>query len=279
MAEKLTKKEARAHAREHAKQMRLEAQRKEKRTKIIIWSSVSAVILLIAGVVALIIANSPEPAEQQTPNNMLYGGFSVTNPTSPVLNVAENENPVREEGKVYVDIYLDYLCPYCKTFEEAQTETLENLTTVNDNVVITYYPVPFLGEYSTVTSNAVACVAEYQPETFWATNQALFTIQPEDGSGGALREQQAQNMVNDLFETLNMNEEVTACVNDMRFEEYVFGTAVALSQEPAPYTQNVTVDGTPFVIVNGEALPQQYLMEPEQLFTYVDSMAKSVQRG
>jgi hypothetical protein len=276
MPDKPTRKESRAHARETARQMRIEAQRKEKRNKLIIWLSIASTIIITSGLIALIIFNAPKPAEQQTPNNMLYGGFSLNNPTSPILNPTANQSIERDSNKVYIDIYLDYLCPYCKMFEEAQAETLKNVSTSNDNVVITYYPVPFLGEYSTVTSNAITCVAEYQPETFWEANQALFTIQPEDGSGRALREGQVKNLVDDLFTTLNANEEVAVCVNDMRFKDYLFESAVALSNSPAPFTQNVIVDGTPFVIVNGEVLPPQYIMDPDGMFSYINNIAKTL---
>ena len=278
MSDAPTRKESRGNARATAKKMLLEAKRKEKIRKLIIWLSISAVMLLLAGLIATIVLSGPKTAEQQTPNNMLYGGFSLNNPTSPILSPTAKQNIERDPNKVYIDIYLDYLCPYCKMFEEAQAETLKNVSTSNDNVVITYYPVPFLGEYSTVTSNAITCVAEYQPETFWKANEALFTIQPEDGSGRGLREGQVKPLVNDLFKTLNVSEEVTSCVNDMRFKDYVFSTAVALSKSPAPFTQNVSVDGTPFIIVNGETLPPQYIMEPDGLFSYIDNLVKTLKK-
>jgi protein-disulfide isomerase len=275
VTDKPTRKESRAHARETARQMRDEAQRKEKRTKLIIWLSIASTIIITSGLIALIIFNAPKPAEQQTPNNMLYGGFSLNNPTSPILNPTASQSIERDSNKVYIDIYLDYLCPYCKMFEETQAETLKNVSTMNDNVIITYYPVPFLGEYSTATSNAITCVAEYQPETFWEANKALFTIQPEEGSGRASREREIQSLISDLFKTLKVNEEVAICVNDMRFKDYLFESAVALSNNPAPFTQNIIVDGTPFIIVNGEVLPPQYIMDPDGMFSYIDNIAKT----
>lgn len=275
MTDKPTRKESRIHARETARKMRLEEQKKEKRNKIILWSSIMSIIIITVSVITLIMLNAPKPAEQQTPNNLLYGGFSLTSPTTPILNPAETQTE-RNPNNVYVDIYLDYLCPYCKMFEEAQADTFENVSNMNDNVVITYYPVPFLGNYSAVTSNAITCVAEYQPDIFWNTNKALLDMQPEDRAGRNLREEQTQKLVTDLFATFNVNEEVTTCVKDMRFENYLFEFAVYLSNNPAPFTDNILVDGTPFVIINGEAVPPQYFMEPEIMFSYIDDLAKTL---
>jgi predicted transcriptional regulator with HTH domain len=276
MTGKPTRKEARENARNKAREMRLAAKKKEQKTKILVWGSVAAAIAIIGGLVALIVVNAPKPVEQQIPSNMLYGGFSSQNPTTPILDTAANTSVERSEDKVYIDIYLDYLCPYCKMFEEIQGQVLKDVSNANDNVVVTYYPVSFLSEYSLVLSNAITCVAEYQPEAFWEVNEALFTIQPEDGAGRTLGGSQVKNIVSGLFSGFNFNQEVSSCVKDMRFQDYLAASTLALSSSPAPFTQNVQVSGTPFVLINGEIVSQDYLMDQEAMFFYIDDLAKKL---
>lgn len=276
MSEKPTRKEAREIAREKAREMRLANQKKEKRKKLLIWGSTLGSLAIIGGLVALVIAASPKPVEQQIPTNILYGGFSLENPTKPILNTAGNASASRSEDKVYVDIYLDYLCPYCKIFEELQSQVLADVTTANDNMVVTYYPISFLGEYSLVASNAITCVAEYQPEDFWRANESIFTLQPEEGAGRALSGRQVKNLISELFSELNMNQEVASCVEDMRFQDYLVANTTSLANGPAPFTQNVQVSGTPFVLVNGEVLAQEYLLDQEAMFFYLDELSKDI---
>lgn len=278
MSTRPTRKEARENAREKAREMRLEAKKKEKRAKLLIWLSTIAGIVLVAGLTTLVIVNAPKPAEQQIPTNMLYGGFSLQNPTTPILNTSNNQDINRSEDKVYVDIYLDYLCPYCKMFEEIQSQALKDVSNANDNVVITYYPISFLGEYSLISSNAATCIAEYQPELFWTVNESLFQMQPEEGSGRALGGNQVKNMIKEQLTGLKINEEVSSCVDDMRFQDYLIGSTTALSSGPAPFTDNIKVSGTPFVLINGQAVSQDYLMNQEAMFFYIDDLAKSLKK-
>merc|ERR1712034_26131 len=86
-------------------------------------------------------------------------------------------------------MYVDYLCPVCGAFEEANAELIETLVTTGQ-ASIEIHPVSILDRassgtrYSSRAANAVACVAENEPDSFWDAHATLFANQPDEGTSG-----------------------------------------------------------------------------------------------
>src|SRR6185295_2927765 len=86
---------------------------KEKRRQRTLWTSVVAVaVLVIAGLVGWGVY-----ASQRS------DGFKA-----PAGAVADDTAIAVGSGPVKVDLYVDFMCPHCKEFEEQSGETLDQLT-------------------------------------------------------------------------------------------------------------------------------------------------------
>jgi protein-disulfide isomerase len=90
------------------------------------------------------------------------------------------------DGPVLVDAYVDFLCPFCRQFEEASGEALDAM--LDDHAIrLAYHPLGFLDRLSTTrySSRAAAasgCAAD--AGAFRPYAQALFANQPPEGGPG-----------------------------------------------------------------------------------------------
>ena len=145
---------------------------------------------------------------------------------------------------VKVEVYLDYMCPYCGRFERANGEDLNRLV-ADGTVKLELYPMSFLDKtsrgsrYSTRAANAAATVAHRSPESFLAFNQALFAKQPEEGTRGLSDADLAK-----LARDAGVSRDVVADFKDRTFETWV------ASSTEAVFRSGVT--GTPTIKINGE---------------------------
>ncbi|MET7397285.1 thioredoxin domain-containing protein [Dactylosporangium sp. NPDC005572] len=165
-----------------ARSARLAAQQRRQRRNRLLAAGGGVVILglLVAIVAGLVHAagtgDSPEVTQRPTvaPANANASGAIV---------IGDAAAPVR------LEIYLDYMCPYCGRFERANSGELERLV-ADGTVRLELYPLAFLDRasagtrYSTRAANAVAVVADRAPAKVLAFNSALFTRQPREGSEG-----------------------------------------------------------------------------------------------
>jgi protein-disulfide isomerase len=89
-------------------------------------------------------------------------------------------------GPVVVDVYLDFMCPRCREFEDKAADTLARLVTEGRATVV-YHPLAFLDsasstDYSTRSAAASACAADAGRFVDYAA--ALYAQQPAEGSAG-----------------------------------------------------------------------------------------------
>jgi protein-disulfide isomerase len=149
-------------------------------------------------------------------------------------------------GPVVIDIYIDFLCPFCRQFEERSGSLLarwaeQGVTT------LAYHPLGFLdslsmpGGYSTRAASASACASDVG--MFVPYKDALFANQPPEGGPGL-----------DDEELVALGR--AAGIDDPRFADGVF------SGTYQPWVRFVTelaaergVGGTPTVLVAGTAVP------------------------
>jgi protein-disulfide isomerase len=149
-------------------------------------------------------------------------------------------------GPVPIDAFIDFLCPFCRQFEERSEGLLKRL--VDEYVVtIAYHPLGFLdrlsvpGGYSTRAAGAAAAASD--ADMFVPYKDALFANQPEEGGPGL-----------DDEELVELGRSVG--IDDQRFADAVF------SGTYHPWVRFVTelavergVGGTPTVLVAGIPVP------------------------
>jgi protein-disulfide isomerase len=149
-------------------------------------------------------------------------------------------------GRVPIDAFIDFLCPFCRQFEERSGNLLKRL--VDDYIVtIAYHPLGFLdrlsvpGGYSTRAAAASAAASDVA--MFVPYKDALYANQPEEGGPGL-----------DDEELVELGRSVG--IDDPRFADAVF------SGTYQPWVRFVTeiavergVGGTPTVLVAGIPVP------------------------
>ena len=256
-----SKKDRRDEAREKAKSMRIEEQKRKKRNSILVRSGIGVGVLAAAAIVALVIVNSTAPASAG-PLNMASDGILLTGDGTSVTAVETTAVPADATpdptdhsaltDTANIAMYVDYLCPYCGQFEAANAEQITNWVTAG-NATLEVHPISILdgnsagSKYSTRAANAAACVANYDPNNFLPVHTALFANQPAEGTTG-LTNAQLVSLVEGAGVT---DADVTSCINNQEFSSWV-GTATdrALSG-PLGNADIEKVSGTPTVLVNG----------------------------
>lgn len=158
------------------------------------------------------------------------------------------------EGAVQVDLYLDYMCPICLKFEEANAAELDRLREDGD-ITFVVHPVAILDRmsegtaYSTRAASAAAAVASEAPEAFADFSAALLEQQPEEGTSGLTDAQIA-----DIARGAGVPATVAATIEDGTATTTYSGwvteqTAAAASDESLRSSRGF---GTPTAVVDGQ---------------------------
>jgi protein-disulfide isomerase len=114
----------------------------------------------------------------------------MTEPTAPRHRPAgatpDGDAIVVGGGAVRVDAYIDFLCPFCRRFEQSAGPALGRLV-AEGRVSVAYHPMNFLDQasttrYSTRAAAAAGCAADQGRFAEYA--HALFANQPPEGGPG-----------------------------------------------------------------------------------------------
>jgi protein-disulfide isomerase len=286
-----TKKARREQARENARIMREAEQKRKRRNRILIQSSVIVGALAIATVIVLVVANSV-PKPMPGPLNMASDGILlvadgegagdiVAVPTDAIP--AEGEPVPTDQTKhadtVNIVMYLDYFCPICKDFET--TNALQIGTWVSQGLAtIEYHPIAILDSasqgtrYSTRSANAAACVANFVPNRYFQVTTALFASQPEEGTTGL----DDDELIAILESAGVTGSEVETCVRNETFSSWVTEATDRSAAGPIPNSSLSRIEGTPTVIVNG----QQYtgsVTDADAFTAFVTQIGAALETG
>jgi protein-disulfide isomerase len=110
----------------------------------------------------------------------------ITPDRFPAGATPEGDGVLIGTGPARVDVFIDFLCPYCRRFELASGPTLAGLV-AEGSISLAYHPMNFLDgasttNYSTRAAAASGCAADQGRFAEYA--HALFLGQPpEDGPG------------------------------------------------------------------------------------------------
>ncbi|WP_022901795.1 DsbA family protein [Humibacter albus] len=274
-----SKKDRREAAREHARLLREEAQKKARRRKWWVQGSVGVVILAVLAVVALVIVNSiPQGQTSAGPKNMISDGIVLTSTTKAVRTpgLKAGEKPVAttqsdESSKAYITIYLDYQCPYCQQFETTNSKQIGQW--LDQGIAqLEIHPIAMLDSssnghrYSSRATNAAACVANYEPDVYYAVNNKLFTKQPAEGTNGLTNAE----ILSILKKAGASSEKITKCVNNEKFKSWVTAATTRAMTKPLPNSSVKKWTGTPTIIVNGQTYSGS-LTDASTFLSFVES--------
>jgi protein-disulfide isomerase len=144
-------------------------------------------------------------------------------------------------GAVTVDAYIDFLCPFCKRFEDANGAALSAMVR-EGAITLVYHPLGFLDRlsttrYSTRAASASGCASD--AGSFPEYKDALFANQPPEGGPGLSDAQLVE-----LGRLAGIDDPgFAACVAAHRYAQWTaLVTAAAVDRG---------VQGTPTVFVDG----------------------------
>ncbi len=255
-------------AREKARQLAEAQAKREKTARTILYTGVGVVVVAVLAVVIFLIVQAAQPTpgpKNYTAGSITlasdgeqvqaYGAKGAEADDAPADAPAFSESGLPDTAPV-VTVYLDFQCPGCAGFEQANAGTLGKLVD-EGTIAVEYQPVAILdassqgNEYSTRSANLMACVADSgQTDVYMDVMKTLFDNQPAQGANGMTDEQllefaeQAGVDTSAPTTTLEGGPSVQECVENVSFDKFVENT-----------TQDALSDGlqgTPRVLVNGE---------------------------
>jgi protein-disulfide isomerase len=166
---------------------------------------------------------------------------------TPAHLTASGAIPVgKPAAPVTVEIVLDYMCPACGKFEQANGDELDRLIQAG-TAKAELRPISFLdrtsqgSRYSTRAANAMATVADRAPEKVWAFHNAMYANQPQEGTRG-LNDQQ----IAELATHAGVGQDVVDAFDDRVFEPWVAKVTQAAFDSGLTGTPTVKINGTVF---------------------------------
>jgi len=117
-------------------------------------------------------------------------------PATPAAGPVDQSTVVigKADAKVRVDVFQDFMCPFCGAFERANGADLKALVDAG-TVRLVIHPMSFLDKqsgtarYSTRSANALFTVYKAEPDKALAFNAALYENQPAEGTPGPTDDQ------------------------------------------------------------------------------------------
>lgn len=262
--DRLTKNQRREAAREKARQLRDQQKKRERRNRVFLQGGIILGSLAIIAIIALVLVNSIRPAGPG-PENMLSGGIRIGQNFEAVPTAAMEPGatptpipPAEVEGEdeqpINIQVFIDYLCPFCKQFEDTNSEQIASLM---ESGAVTYevHPISFLdrvslgSRYSSRAANAAACVADKSPDSFWAFNEAMFANQPAEQTAGLSNDELVELVLG--VEGISARDDIEECIRDEDFKNWVTEITAYASNFGVPGTDVTAIQGTPTVLVNG----------------------------
>jgi protein-disulfide isomerase len=190
-----SKNERRAQARQKALAQRARQQRREKRNRAALQIGIIVVILAVVGGVTIAIIGAIRPPSAG-PANMASGGITIgaDYKADRTAGLASGKDPATptataSAGVPLITTYEDFMCPVCGQFESTNAKQIAALVK-SGQAKLQIVPVSILDrsssgtDYSTRAANAAACVANFEPDSFFEFHRLLYAHQPKEGSTG-----------------------------------------------------------------------------------------------
>lgn len=197
-----------------------------------IWTSIGVVVAVVA--IAVVVVMSNQAANKLPAENI------------PAAVDTETGAVTIGNGEDTVSVFVDFMCPNCKSFETNFGGDLRDLAK-DDSISLAIHAVSILDnaskgtKYSTRAANAFYCVAEEKPEMAMSYMDALFAKQPAEGTTGLSDER--------LIELASgLGADIQACQTEQTFADFV--TKQTRNNMPRNPQDNGLY--TPTVLINDE---------------------------
>ncbi|WP_233205856.1 thioredoxin domain-containing protein [Cryobacterium sp. Y82] len=260
-----------------AKQLRVSQKKKDRRNKVFLQGGIALAAIAIVVLVSVIIVNSIKPAGPG-PKNMASDGALIgegmVTALTPALQPNANPRPSEPDttGAVAnIRVYVDYLCPLCGDFEDANNDQIAQWVE-SGAATVEIHPVAILTsksagtKYSLRAANAAACVANYSPDDFFAFSSALFVDQPKETSPGRSNDEIKAVVRESGVSTALAN--INSCIEDGTYESWVTAATNRALDGPIPNSSMESIIGTPTILVNGKPYTGS-LEDPKEFASFV----------
>ncbi len=200
-------------------------------------AAVVVVVAIVAVVAGVILAN-----RSATPS----GGSDVPVGAAGMgQGVVASHDQQREAGAPTVDVYEDFQCPHCATFERALGATLQDQAVLG-KIKLVYHPMTFLdanlrNDASARAAEGALCAAE--SGGFLGFHNAVFANEPQQ-EGAGWTDQQLEGFAADAGLTSVQLTAWRGCTAGGRFADYLASIERSSSQDGVTETPTVRVDGT-----------------------------------
>jgi protein-disulfide isomerase len=198
---------------------------------------------------------------------LIIGGLVVAIVVSLIMTAGKDDDPVASDkplvtpvtatangafvvgqatAPVKLEVYLDYMCPFCGRFDRANSGEIEKLV-ADGTVRLEVHPLAFLDRfsngtrYSTRAANAIVTVAEKSPDHLLAFNVALFNNQPHEGTDG-LKDSDIARLATEV----GVPKEVADTFAAGTYEPWLAQSTEAAFASGITGTPTVKIDGTKF---------------------------------
>lgn len=202
------------------------------------------VLFLVVAVTAGVLLYRSSGTDQEAPAGAEPGTATgdLTLPPGVDVDAPYLELSTAADGPV-VDVYVDFLCPHCATFHDAQGPDLQQMAE-DGEITLRLHPRPMLDPnsspagYSSRAANAAICAYadDADPTAWFAAETALFDSQPGDAG---LTDEELTDLVGDASGV-----DVASCVAE--------GTYIPWVQQIVEPEARESTEGTPAVLIDGE---------------------------
>jgi len=218
--------------RDRLRQDQQKATQEARVRNIVTFSVLGVALLAIVGVLVWVVMSAARPATVAGTTG------EAGSETEFALLVGQSSAPVT------VDIFQDFMCPFCGQFERANRDDLAAMVDAG-TAQLRIHPMAFLDDasqgtqFSTRAANALVTVAKAEPDKVLAFNAALYDSQPEENTAGLTDAQIAE-----LARGAGVSNETVATFASLANKSFV---ASATTKSFAS-----GVKGTPTIKINGE---------------------------
>lgn len=207
---------------EAARMVRQQQEREQKRKQMLLGGLIVGVVLVLGAVVAIgLYLNQSAPVNQPKAKTK-DGGL------------------VLSEGPVRVDLYEDFICPVCNTFNQQFGEQI-NSYAAEGKIEMIFHPLGLLDSYSSTKYSsraAAASVCAADEGKFLEYEKTLFANQPAEGSEGL-----PDSKIISLGTDIGLGKTFKKCVEDDTYRGWVDEITNNATGKGITSTPTLMIDG------------------------------------
>ena len=246
-----TRSEQREIARAKARELNQARVKGDKRKRLLTTTGLSALVVVIVMAVGYVVVTGSQDTQRNTDNAKKVPA-NVTAEGGVIIGKDLKVVSETDAKKVnHIVIYQDYQCPICQLFEAPNLSQIQTWAS-SGLAAVEFHPISFLdsnslNNYSSRAANAAFCVANSQPDKYFAVNSALYYNQPQEGTSGP----DNSGLKNTLKNAgVVIDDEINQCIDQKRYANFINNITNKSFSENA-VTGTAPVSGTPHILVNG----------------------------